>query len=241
MTSKSLDVRKYFFKKKSDVVDSSETFEEKNHRLQEKINFIYKTSGTCGVVFGLLSLTALIMALPLKQTQTEVFTVDNNTGVTEKITAVKKEQISENQAIARYFVTQYVKFREGYNYFRLQQDYDAIMLWSAEGVANDYNLLFKSDKAPKIIYNKAERTASVEILSVIITPSSNKDDPDTLANVRFRKTIKDVSTGLSKDEFWNVRLTFRLNPENEMSTTERNQNPLGFVVTSYAADKEVRG
>ena len=42
-------------------------------------------------------------------------------------------------------------------------------------------------------------------------------------------------------EFWNVRLTYRIEPQVEMVSGERNNNPLKFVVTSYVRDKEARG
>ncbi|HAM4706477.1 type IV secretion system VirB8 component, partial [Salmonella enterica subsp. enterica serovar Heidelberg str. CFSAN00327] len=44
-----------------------------------------------------------------------------------------------------------------------------------------------------------------------------------------------------RQEFWNVRLTYRIEPQVEMVSGERNNNPLKFVVTSYVRDKEARG
>lgn len=37
------------------------------------------------------------------------------------------------------------------------------------------------------------------------------------------------------------RLTYRIEPQVEMASGERNNNPLKFVVTSYVRDKEVKG
>ncbi|EKJ4583742.1 MULTISPECIES: VirB8/TrbF family protein, partial [Enterobacteriaceae] len=48
-------------------------------------------------------------------------------------------------------------------------------------------------------------------------------------------------TGQTRQEFWNVRLTYRIEPQVEMVSGERNNNPLKFVVTSYVRDKEARG
>ncbi|EBA6266053.1 hypothetical protein BV998_24020 [Salmonella enterica] len=41
--------------------------------------------------------------------------------------------------------------------------------------------------------------------------------------------------------FLYVRLTYRIEPQVEMVSGERNNNPLKFVVTSYVRDKEARG
>lgn len=230
------------FKNKKDVTDSSVSFEEKNIALQERMNRIYKFGGIGGMLIGGLSLLALNAALPLKTTVVDAYLIDKVTGVAERLTSVKKENLSENEAIARHFITQYIKHREGYNFFSLQHDYDYVMAYSAENVAADYNALFNSEQAPKLVYNKAEKTAMVQDNpSVIISPSSRTDDKDIGAYIRFRLTIRDVATGQTRQEFWNVRLTYRIEPQVEMVSGERNNNPLKFVVTSYVRDKEARG
>ncbi|MCV5126653.1 type IV secretion system protein, partial [Escherichia coli] len=127
------------FKNKKDVTDSSVSFEEKNIALQERMNRIYKFGGIGGMLIGGLSLLALNAALPLKTTVVDAYLIDKVTGVAERLTSVKKENLSENEAIARYFITQYIKHREGYNFFSLQHDYDYVMTYSAENVAADYN------------------------------------------------------------------------------------------------------
>ncbi|WP_142989173.1 type IV secretion system protein, partial [Klebsiella pneumoniae] len=128
-------------------------------------------------------------ALPLKSTVVEAYLINGVTGVAERLTSVKKENLSENEALAKYFITQYVKRREGYNYFSLQHDYDYVLLYSAENVATDYNALINGNQSPKVIYNKAEKTASVQDNpSVIISPSSRRDDKDMGAYIRFKLT-----------------------------------------------------
>lgn len=230
------------FKKKKEVTDSSSSFEEKNVVLQEKMNRIYKFGGVGGMAVGVLSLLALNTALPLKSTVVDAYFLNGVTGVAERLTSVTKENLYENEAIAKYFITQYVKRREGYNYFSLQHDYDYVLLYSAENVATDYNALINSNESPKVIYNKAEKTASVQDNpSVIISPSSRRDDKDMGAYVRFKLTIRNVATGQENYEYWNVRLTYRIDPQVEMASGDRNNNPLKFVVTSYVRDKEVKG
>ncbi|EDC7434619.1 type IV secretion system protein [Escherichia coli] len=230
------------FNKKKEVTDSSTAFEEKNVLMQEKMNRIYKFGGISGMAVGVLSLLALNGALPLKSTVVEAYLINGVTGVAERLTSVKKENLSENEALAKYFITQYVKRREGYNYFSLQHDYDYVLLYSAENVATDYNALINSNQSPKVIYNKAEKTASVQDNpSVIISPSSRRDDKDMGAYIRFKLTIRNVATGQDDYEYWNVRLTYRIEPQVEMASGDRNNNPLKFVVTSYVRDKEVKG
>ncbi|WP_168402985.1 virB8 family protein [Erwinia amylovora] len=230
------------FTKKKEVTDSSTSFEEKNHRLEEKIKSIYKFGGITGMACGILGLIALNGVLPLKTTVVDVALIDKATGIAQWVTSVKKENLSENQAIAEYFISEYIKRREGYNYFSLQHDYDYVMLYSAENVAADYNALINGDQSPKVIYKKAENTAAVQDdPSIIISPSSRRDDKDMGAYIRLRKTVRDVATGQSKDEYWNIRLTYRIEPGVDMKSGDRKTNPLKFVVTSYVRDQEVRG
>ncbi|MEX9225582.1 virB8 family protein [Providencia rettgeri] len=230
------------FLKKKEKTDLAKTFEEKDIKKQKIINNLYQVFGFSGLAISFLSLLAIIMMLPLKNTEVEIWTVDKNTGQTEKVSRVLSENITKDEALGRYFVTQYIKNREGYNYFRLQHDYDMVMLWSAENVANEYTALFKTEARPTIVYKKAQRTADIEILyPVFINPSSQKGDPDLLATVRFKKIIKDVTTNRSVEEAWVARMTYRFMPDAEKKESERNANPLGFVVTSFIAEKEIRG
>ncbi|MGK3160345.1 VirB8/TrbF family protein (plasmid) [Serratia marcescens] len=69
----------------------------------------------------------------------------------------------------------------------------------------------------------------------------NPTDPDKTAIVRFKKVIKDVTSNTSRTEYWNARLTFRITPQNKAKIGDVDDNPLGFVVTSYQAEKENRG
>ena len=74
------------FKKKEEVTDSSSSFEEKNQKLQEKMNRIYKYGGLSGIAVGILSLLALNSALPLKETVVEAYLINGVNGVAERLT-----------------------------------------------------------------------------------------------------------------------------------------------------------
>ncbi|HHJ0980940.1 TPA: virB8 family protein [Escherichia coli] len=228
---------------KSDPDGNAVLFEEVLYQKELLIKRVYGWVAVIGILFGLLSLIALIVMLPLKRVDTRIFMVDSMTGAQEEIVSVKGGELSENTTLARFFVQKYISWREGYNYFRLQQDYDTVLLYSNDAVGNEYNQLFKGDNKdnPKNIYHKGEQTAQVTVLSKMITDSSNPTDPDKTAIVRFKKVIKDVTSNTSRPEYWNARLTFRITPQNKAKIGDVDDNPLGFVVTSYQAEKENRG
>ncbi|EBE2365214.1 type IV secretion system protein [Salmonella enterica] len=237
------NVIKDFFenRKKEKVFEVSKNFEQKTLEAKEKINKLTYVIGGTGVLFGVLSMIALIALLPLKQTNVEVFTVDAQTGRTEKITTVKKEQVTQDAALSKFFVSSYIKYRESYNYFRLQQDYDATLIMGSPDVNQEYIDYMNSDFSPMKKYNNADHTVKVEMLSINISNSSNPDDPAMFAIVRFKKIIKAVASRETKEEYFTARLTYQYFPEKEMTEEQRELSPLGFTITSYQPEKDLRG
>ncbi|HHQ9522460.1 type IV secretion system protein (plasmid) [Yersinia massiliensis] len=224
--------------KTKQIINASKTFEEKmltRDARDKKAGFFI---GGIGLLIGVLGIVAVIMLLPLKETELELYTVDNTTGRVEKITHVKKKDISSQEALAKAFAANYVKLRESYNYFSLQRDYDTVPLFGSDEVNADYLAFFNSKNSPDTVYQKAAYVVEVEIISNVV---SDATAPDKLAQIRFKKTTRRVADGSRKVEFWNARVTFRYVPDKALTEAQREANPLGFTVTSYQRDKEIRG
>lgn len=229
-----------FFSSKKEATARAADFEGTVHRKNQLLIRVCVGAMIGGLLCGALGLTAVVRMMPLKTTEIHLYSVDNQTGRTEEVTRVTGGVLSENEAVARYFTDAYLKAREGYNYFRLQFDYDTVMAYSSDPVAGEYTDLFKSPQDPQKIYSNAEHTATVEVISKLISPSSAAGDPDKIAVVRYKKTITQVLTGAKREEYWVAKLTFRFVPENNLGKADRDKNPLGFVVTSYLTEKENR-
>lgn len=220
------------------IINASKTFEEKlltRDARDKKVGFFI---GGVGLLIGVLGLTAVLLLLPLKHTELELYTVDNTTGRIEKITHVKEEDIFSQVAMAKAFAANYVKLRESYNYFSLQRDYDTVPLFGSDEVNADYLAFFNSKNSPDTVYQKAAYVVDIEVISNVVSEATA---PDKLAQIRFKKTIRRVADGSRKVEFWNARVTFRYVPEKALTDEQREANPLGFTVTSYQRDKEIRG
>ncbi len=194
--------------------------------------------GGVGLFIGVLGLAAVLLLLPLKHTELELYTVDNTTGRVEKVTHVKEEDVFSQVAMAKAFAANYVKLRESYNYFSLQRDYDTVPLFGSDEVNADYLAFFNSKNSPDTVYQKAAYVVEVEIISNVVSEATA---PDKLAQIRFKKTTRRVADGSKKVEFWNARVTFRYVPDKALTEAQREANPLGFTVTSYQRDKEIRG
>ena len=113
-----------------------------------RVSKIYKVTAIFFGVLSLGSVAALIALTPLKTVEPFLVRVDNNTGATDIVTILKEQTIKTDEALDRYWLTQYIKFREGYNYMTLQATYDATVLLSSDAVTKQFQAIYASDNAP---------------------------------------------------------------------------------------------
>lgn len=180
---------------------------------------------------------AIVVMLPLKQTITELYSLDKQTGRIEYMTTVKESELSESDVLNKAETASYVVRRERYNYFALQKDYNDTQLFNSDKVNQQYLDLFNSDHSPDIIYEKAGYVVNIDVISNV---HSDATAPDRLATLRVKRTIRRISDGTETTDFMNIRLTYRYVPSMELTDAEREINPLGFIVTSYQRDKDLR-
>lgn len=221
----------------NNIIDASRSFEsvilEKDVR-EKKVAWLM---AAVGFVLAAMALAAIIILLPLKTTEIELWSVDKQTGRYDYMTRIKERDISAEASLAHALAAIYVKRREGYNYFSLQRDYDDVQLFNSDGVNKDYLDGFNGDQAPDVVFNKAEYVVSIDIISNVHAPATA---PDRLATLRIKRTIRRVADNSVKNDVWNIRLTYRYLPRKQLKDSQREVNPLGFIVTSYQRDKELR-
>lgn len=186
-------------------------------------------TGAC--LLALASVAAVAMLAPLKTVEPYVIRVDKSSGETQVLTALKgPKPRTYDEAVNRYFISQYVRLREGWLNDAARENAYAVMLMSDQLEAARYlNSVESSNKnAPSNIYsNKGFVSASIRSIS-FLSP--------TVAQVRFTKIITmGQSTPVAQN--WNAILTFKFTtaPEHEK---DRNINPLGFQVVNYRSDPE---
>ncbi|KGT87017.1 membrane protein [Erwinia typographi] len=220
-----------------EIINTSKSFEKKlmdTDKTSKKTAWII---ASVAVVIVILLTIAIMLMLPLKQTDTALYIIDSHTGRSEFVTRVKEKDLTENDAISKSYVANYVKLREGYNYFSLQNDYDTVQLFNSDEVNSEYIDWFAGPNAPDKVNKNAEYVVKTEIIS---DPISYATKPDKLANVRVKTTTRRVADGSTQVSIWNIRMTFRYIPSKELTDSQRESNPLGFIVTSYQREKELR-
>lgn len=189
-------------------------------------------------IIALASICAIAYMTPLKQSVPYVIRVDNTTGMVDIITSVKDTEFSSNEALDKYFTSLYVKTREGYHYNLLTQDYTLTQILSSPQVAQDYVKIYEGANARQEIL-KNDNEVSIDINSVVLGESA---DIKT-ATIRFNATTSVLSNSGKNTVQTSAKvatLSYEYSPADLTTEDERLQNPLGFKVTTYRIDDEIR-
>ena len=186
--------------------------------------------GALGLVTGALGVGGMAAMAPLKTVLPLVFRVDNTTGAVERVYDLQGGNLAASEASTRYFLWQYVRYRQGYAPQEAQASFDAVALLSSPAVQNEYAAGFRGSNptSPQVVLGK-DGSASVRFLSTSLLGPK-------LAQVRFIQQERKGDTMLPPKRMV-ATIAFDFAP-GQVSATALNVNPLGFIVTSYRADAE---
>lgn len=185
------------------------------------------------LIFGgitILSLSALVMLVPLKSFEPYIVEVDKNTGYIEVKTGLTRtSNITDQQAVTQANVVRYIRSREGYDPFAIEQNFGIAALLSTGDAARDLQAQWSAANpdhpARRLGKNKS---ITVDIKSVTF-PNT------TTALVRFSTQEKSDSNVITRHYISVLRYRYTDTPErNEW----RFENPLGFQVYDYRRDQE---
>ena len=187
----------------------------------------YLVSGMALLV-AIISVVAVCLLTPLKSVEPYVIRVDNTTGMVDIITSIKEADFSSNEALDKHFATTYVKAREGYYYDVLQSDYELVQILSYPNIASEYLKIYEGDKSrDQILQDDFE--VQIDIVSV------------SLGDSRFNEiTKKKDSKNIIANKAKIATLAYDYQPQSLTTEKERIKNPLGFKVSTYRIDDEIR-
>ncbi len=187
-------------------------------------------SGACGV--AVVAVAAVAMLAPLKTVAPYVIRVDRSTGETQIVTALKGPGTrTYDEAVNRFFVSQYVRLREGWLPQAARDNAYGVTLMSAQPEQARYLAFMAATNknSPQVrIGDSGFVAVSVRSIS-FLSP--------TVAQVRFSK-VTTIGTTPPTVENWLATLTFQFTSAPELER-DRLLNPLGFQVLNYQADPEV--
>lgn len=188
-------------------------------------------------IFGFISILltiAIIVMLPLKKVDLAVVKVDKN-GFLDVITNIQEEILTTSEAWDKHFIYKYVKTREQYFYNILNQDYESTQLYSSKKVADNYIEEMTNEKYGKTSIYKNNIELDVNILSIVL----NESNGTRTSTIRAEIIKKDASSENIEKSIKVITLTYEYLPI-KLNTKNRLENPLGFVVSSYRVDEEIK-
>ncbi|MBN9235725.1 type VI secretion protein [Mesorhizobium hungaricum] len=177
-----------------------------------------------------LSLVAVVLMLPLKSFEPYLVEVDKNTGYIEvKSGLTRPANLTEQEAVTQANVVRYIRNREGYDPYAIEEKFGIAALLSTGDAARELQALYSTanPQNPAKVYGKLKRVL-VDIKSVSIPNSST-------AIARFSTTEKSETEAI--DRHWISVVRFRYT-DTPVKNEWRFENPLGFQVTSYRRDQE---
>ena len=161
-----------------------------------------------------------------------ILKVDMSTGATTVMRSVKDASDQYDEVVNKYWLANYVRLCEGYDWYMISIDFEACKLMSEPSVASSFEKQVNDPKGPLSVL-KDKGKIMVKISSIAFVGK--------LAQVRFtterRNSSGDPIIGFNGNK-WIATIAFWFYP-GMMTDQQRLINPLGFKVVSYRVDPEV--
>lgn len=185
---------------------------------------------TISAIVAVLAILTLMMLVPLKSFEPYIVIVDKNTGYTEvKSGLTQAADLTDKQAVTQANIVRYIRAREGYDPFAIEENVALAGLLSTGTAANELQRLYSvsNSQNPTRIYGKNKR----QLVSIKSVTMPN----DNTALVRFALTEKSETDAVERHYISVVRYRYTDTP----ATNEwRFENPLGFQVYDYRREQE---
>lgn len=203
------------------------------HRTARRHNAILGLTLIALIAIVVIQAVAIVKMLPLKTIEPIPILVDRQSGFVQVLDKSGRQTLEANDALTRSLLAQYISSREGYDAATVRYDYHKVALFSAGEARNSYLALMQSSnpKSPLVTYGPSEVLEThIDSVSLI--------GPKT-AMVRFQTRLHVQGQFMRDWDSWVAILGFRYTDQ-PMKVADRLTNPLGFQVTRYRKDPEVR-
>jgi len=211
------------------------SFEKSRQQLQENMTKIaWRVAG--GAMFvALISILGSSALVQLRRPSPPVIIKDNTaTGDVQVIDVAHSGSVTFGELEVRAALRTYVKLREKYDWYTIQDAYDTVTLMNSPREQELYAALYNRKNSPQNVLTDKYR--------VIVRPGAITFVGST-AQVFFSKTMLSLpSQGGStppppKTEYWVATITYEMG-DLPTKSDEQVLNPTGFRVTSYSVDRD---
>ncbi|MBM7073744.1 Type IV secretory pathway component [Shewanella sp. 202IG2-18] len=217
---------------------------ELSHRIKRSEQRAWRCVALLTVI-ALLQGIGLVVLLPLKSIEPFVIRVDNNTGLVDVVSTLASHgqvKVKAQEAMDKYWLTQYLRHRESYQWQTRAYDRNLIGIMSTESVQLDYGAQTDPKTNPQAPISRYGQNAQVRVhiqaTSFIDDETINGEQHKT-ALIRYSKQIKRLGEHHPLTH-WVATITF-VYRNSPMKLEDRRLNPLGFQVLSYRNDQASGG
>nr|WP_282100663.1 type IV secretion system protein [Burkholderia sp. Tr-862] len=210
-------------------------FEKSKQSMQENMTKIaWRVAG--GAMFvALASILGSAALVQLKRPTPPVIIKDNTaTGDVQVIDVARSGSVTFGELEVRKALRDYVKLREGYDWYTIQDAYDTVTLMNSPREQTLYSTLYSRKNSPlNVLQDKYRVIAQPGAITFV----------GTTAQVFFSKKTISLSTqgGAApqppKTEYWVATITYEVG-DLPTKSNEQVLNPIGFRVTSYSVDRD---
>ena len=214
-------------------IEAAKDFERsKTEEMRKSRKVAWVIAGVTTAITSVSIIAFLVALLMRTEPEPVILKVDNSTGATTVMRSVKDAYDKYDDVVNKYWLAMYVRYREGYDWYTISQQFESVKLMSENAIATEYENAVKAENAPlAILKDKAKIIAKINAITFI---------GDT-AQIRFT-TEKESISGENPDgspvQKWIATVAY-LYDAGQMTEQQRLINPLGFKVVSYRVDPEV--
>lgn len=215
-------------------VQDTRIFLQKDNETIRKQNKIYLIVTILALIVAALAVLSVTFLTPLKTIEPYIVRVDSSTGAAQVLSTVPVVKKSYDQVIDEHFLSEYVKFRESYDWYTVGDYYRATLLMSEPKVADYYKKTYGSNNqnSPVNVFKKDFRI-KIDIKSINFVGDT--------AQVRFTKTKLPISGSNDENQietYHFLAIVAYHYVKSKMNNEQRQINPLGFEVISYQVTEE---
>ncbi|MCF1450524.1 type VI secretion protein [Agrobacterium vitis] len=216
--------------------DQGTVWEEQNRRLRTAILFGSLACGLAGLVVSIVAVLAVMGLAPLKTFEPYIVLVDKTTGYieikSERNASAETLSMTDRQAVSQANVVRFVRMREGYDPYQIQDNFGVAALLSTDKAARDLQDLYSATnpRNPTKVLGRNKR--------VLVDVKSVTFGNDSTALVRFSTEEKSDTDTVLRHYVGVVRFRYTSQPQ---TNSWRFENPLGFQVYDYRRDDETPG
>ena len=200
-------------------------------RAKRSVTLAWSVAGVASLL-AVAGVAAVAVLAPLKTVEPYVVRVDRATGETSVLPAMTgANPLTHDMSVRRYFIAQYIRYREGWVPLAENEMYHNVALMSGPDERLRWQQFFalSNPESPQSTY-KATPMVGVTIRSISFLA-------DQVAEVHFYRTVYSLQ-GDARTASFIATMTFAITNRPAMAS-DRTVNPIGFTVTNYQVSPEI--